>query len=117
MDTRISLDVDGERHKLAVDVRATLIDTLRERLGVTSPKKRCDHGQCGSCTVLVDSGQICSTVGMLDKVTAGWPSHATRDLAATAALDDDEIRERMSGNLCRCGAYVTIVATIREVAR
>jgi xanthine dehydrogenase YagT iron-sulfur-binding subunit len=163
----ITLHVDGESRTLTVDPRTTLLDALRERLGVTAPKKGCDHGQCGSCTVLLDGrrivsclalavqhdgaeittaaglgtpddlhpvqqafldhdgfqcgyctpGQICSAVGMLDEVERGWPSHATADVAAEPALDDDEIRERMSGNLCRCGAYVNIVAAIREAAR
>jgi xanthine dehydrogenase YagT iron-sulfur-binding subunit len=54
---------------------------------------------------------------MLDEVKAGWPSHVTADLSGPAELDDDEIRERMSGNLCRCGAYVNIVSAIRQVAR
>ena len=166
MDARITLRVDGQERSLVVDTRTTLLDALREGLGVTSPKKGCDHGQCGSCTVLLDGrrattclafavahdgatvttaqgladgdtlhpvqraflehdgfqcgyctpGQICSAVGMLDELKAGHPSHATRDLTGPVALDEDEIRERMSGNLCRCGAYVNIVAAIREAA-
>jgi xanthine dehydrogenase YagT iron-sulfur-binding subunit len=72
-----------------------------------------DGFQCGYCT----PGQICSAVGMLDELKAGWPSSVTADLTGPIALDDEEIRERMSGNLCRCGAYVNIVAAIREVAR
>jgi xanthine dehydrogenase YagT iron-sulfur-binding subunit len=162
----ITLHVDGEARALAVDTRTTLLDALRERLGVTSPKKGCDHGQCGTCTVLVDGrrvttclslavacdgaqittadglaadgelhpiqqafidhdafqcgyctpGQICSAVGMLDEARSGFPSHVTADLGAGVVLDGDEIRERMSGNLCRCGAYVNIVAAIRAVA-
>ena len=72
-----------------------------------------DAFQCGYCT----PGQICSAVGMLDEARAGWPSHVTADLTAERVdLDDDEIRERMSGNLCRCGAYVNIVPAIAEVA-
>ncbi|REE95836.1 2Fe-2S iron-sulfur cluster-binding protein [Thermomonospora umbrina] len=168
MESSITLHVDGQWRTLTVDTRTTLLDALRERLGLTSPKKGCDHGQCGSCTVLLDGrrattclalavahdgarittadglaegaephpvqrafldrdafqcgyctpGQICSAVGMLEEAKAGWPSHATRDLAGPAPdLDDAEIRERMSGNLCRCGAYVNIVAAIRQVAR
>ena len=166
MDAQITLQVDGARRSLTVDTRTTLLDALRDRLGIMSPKKGCDHGQCGACTVLLDGrrattclafavaydgaaittaeglaadgalhkvqqafldhdgfqcgyctpGQICSAVGMLEEARAGHPSHVTRDLIRPAALTDDEIRERMSGNLCRCGAYVTIVAAIREAA-
>jgi xanthine dehydrogenase YagT iron-sulfur-binding subunit len=167
----VSLTVDGQRRTVAVDSRTTLLDALRERLGVTSPKKGCDHGQCGSCTVLLDGrrhltclalalsydgaevvtaaglgaldgdgghdlhpvqeaflehdgyqcgyctpGQVCSAVGMLEEAKAGHPSHVTEDLEAQPALDDDEIRERMSGNLCRCGAYVGILAAVRQAA-
>jgi xanthine dehydrogenase YagT iron-sulfur-binding subunit len=73
----------------------------------------CDGFQCGYCT----PGQICSAVGMLAEVKAGWPSHATADVAASRIqLTDAEIRERMSGNICRCAAYPNIVAAIREVA-
>ena len=71
-----------------------------------------DGFQCGYCT----PGQICSAVGMLSEHAAGWPSHATRDVAADRiALNDSEIRERMSGNICRCAAYPNIVAAIRAV--
>jgi xanthine dehydrogenase YagT iron-sulfur-binding subunit len=73
-----------------------------------------DGFQCGYCT----SGQICSAVGMLGEAKAGWPSHATAEVAATRIeLTDAEIRERMSGNICRCAAYPNMVAAIREVAR
>ncbi|MDP4021266.1 aldehyde dehydrogenase iron-sulfur subunit PaoA [Methylobacterium sp. NEAU 140] len=71
-----------------------------------------DGFQCGYCT----PGQICSAVGMLGEAKAGWPSHVTEDVAAAPALSDDEIRERMSGNLCRCSAYPNIVAAIRDTA-
>lgn len=72
-----------------------------------------DAFQCGYCT----PGQICSAVGMLQEVRAGWPSHVTEDLTSQpVALSDGEIRERMSGNLCRCAAYPNIVAAIRDAA-
>jgi xanthine dehydrogenase YagT iron-sulfur-binding subunit len=72
-----------------------------------------DAFQCGYCT----PGQICSAIGMLAEAKAGWPSHVTADVAAaTTALTDAEIRERMSGNICRCGAYPNIVAAIRDIA-
>jgi xanthine dehydrogenase YagT iron-sulfur-binding subunit len=167
VELEIRLRVDGTDHQLVVDTRTTLLDAMRERLGVTSAKKGCDHGQCGACTVLLDGrransclalavahqdadivtaaglgdgeelhplqrafithdafqcgyctpGQICSAVGMLQEVQAGWPSAATADLTAeVVVLDDAEIAERMSGNLCRCAAYANIVPAIREVA-
>ncbi len=72
-----------------------------------------DALQCGYCT----PGQICSAAGMLREVADGWPSWVTRHLTADVTLDDDEIRERMSGNLCRCAAYVNIVPAIAEAAR
>jgi xanthine dehydrogenase YagT iron-sulfur-binding subunit len=162
----VTLRVNGEEHVLEVDTRTSLLDLLRERLGLTGAKKGCDHGQCGACTVLVDGrranaclvlavtldglhvttieglaangelhpmqeafveqdgfqcgyctpGQICSAVGMLAEVEAGWPSHATADVSDAPPLDRNEIRERMSGNICRCGAYPNIVAAIEEVA-
>ena len=166
-EVEITLRVDGEEHRLAVDTRTALLDALREHLGKTSPKKGCDHGQCGACTVMLDGrransclalavahdgaeivtaeglaenrdlhpmqrsfvehdgyqcgyctpGQIVSAVGMLEEVDAGWPSHVTENLdAEEVTLDAEEIRERMSGNLCRCGAYANIVPAIRAVA-
>ena len=72
-----------------------------------------DAFQCGYCT----PGQIVSAVGMLAEAEAGWPSHVTRDMSAEEVpLTEEEIRERMSGNLCRCGAYANIVPAIREAA-
>ncbi|MDB4960422.1 MAG: Periplasmic aromatic aldehyde oxidoreductase, iron-sulfur subunit YagT [Myxococcales bacterium] len=72
-----------------------------------------DGFQCGYCT----SGQICSAIGMLREARAGWPSHVTEDVAApTIDLTDEELRERMSGNLCRCAAYPNIIAAIRDAS-
>jgi xanthine dehydrogenase YagT iron-sulfur-binding subunit len=167
MEVQITLKVDGRKRRLAVDTRTTLLDALRERLGITSPKKGCDHGQCGACTILLDGrrvngclalavahdgaeivtaeglaangelhpvqrafithdglqcgyctpGQVVSAVGMLQEVQAGWPSHVTADVSAEKmSLTDEEVRERMSGNLCRCGAYANIVPAIRQAA-
>ena len=73
---------------------------------------RHDGYQCGYCT----PGQICSAVGMLDEVKRGIPSHVSADLTARPVLSADELRERMSGNICRCGAYSNIVEAISEVA-
>jgi xanthine dehydrogenase YagT iron-sulfur-binding subunit len=72
-----------------------------------------DAFQCGYCT----PGQICSAVGMIAEAREGWPSAVTGDLLAEPVLSDEEIRERMSGNLCRCGAYANLVPAIAEVAR
>jgi xanthine dehydrogenase YagT iron-sulfur-binding subunit len=72
-----------------------------------------DAFQCGYCT----AGQICSSLGMLEEAKANWPSHVTADVSSrTIELTDEEIRERMSGNICRCAAYPNIVAAIRDVA-
>ena len=165
MPTRLL--VNGREHTLTLDPRTTVLDALRENLGLKGTKKGCDHGQCGACTILVEGrrinacltlavmhdgqaittieglsagetlhpmqaaflkhdgfqcgyctpGQICSSVGMLAEARNGMPSHVTRDLeAAPVPLTDEEIRERMSGNLCRCSAYPNIVAAIRDVA-
>lgn len=73
-----------------------------------------DGFQCGYCT----PGQICSSIGMLSEMKAGWPSHVTEDVASHhIELTDEELRERMSGNICRCAAYPNIVEAIQTVAR
>jgi len=71
-----------------------------------------DGFQCGYCT----PGQICSSIAVLEEIKAGIPSHVTADITANAEVTDLEIRERMSGNICRCGAYPNIVAAINEIA-
>src|SRR5881275_207074 len=152
--TEVTIRVNGASRTQRVDTRMSLLDLLRERLGLTGSKKGCDHGQCGACTVLIDGrranaclalavahdgaqvttveglaegeelhplqaafierdafqcgyctpGQLCSAAGMLAEAEAEG-----------VALDGDAIRERMSGNLCRCGAYPNIVAAIADV--
>ncbi len=95
------------------DAEITTADGLADRDGTLHPVQQAflDHDgfQCGYCT----PGQICSAVGMLAEAAAGHPSHVTEDLSAEVELADAEIRERMSGNLCRCGAYDNIVAALR----
>jgi xanthine dehydrogenase YagT iron-sulfur-binding subunit len=172
--SELTLVVNRTAHRLRLDHRTTLLDALREHLGLTGTKKGCDHGQCGACTVLIDGrrvnsclllavmareaeittieglaapdgslhplqaafvehdalqcgyctpGQIRSATAVLGEAAAGWPSAASASLIPGTAktgpvtLDAAEIRERMSGNLCRCGAYVNILAAITDVAR
>lgn len=163
----VGLTVNRAHHDLTVDPRTSLLDALREHLGLTGTKKGCDHGQCGACTVLVDGvrrnsclnlavacdgreittieglgteeklhpmqaafvrhdgfqcgyctpGQICSAVGMLQELQRGLPSAVTPELTAAAMeVAPHEVRERMSGNICRCAAYPNIVAAILDAA-
>jgi xanthine dehydrogenase YagT iron-sulfur-binding subunit len=156
----LSLRINGQEHSLRVDTRTSLLDLLREHLGLTGTKKGCDHGQCGACTVLINgrranaclalavahagaeivtveglaeeelhplqeafveldsfqcgyctSGQLCSAVGMLREFEQGWPSAVTD---GEPRLTAEEVRERMSGNICRCGAYPNLVRAILE---
>src|SRR5437879_5942360 len=166
----VSLTVNGQLCAIEVEPRTTLLDALRDALGLTGTKKACDRGECGACTVHVDgrrilscmtlammlegkrittieglerngelhpvqaafiehdgfqcgfctSGQIMSGVAMIEEAKAGWPSAATADIRrpfTAADLSDAEIRERMSGNLCRCACYPNIVDAIAEAAR
>jgi len=155
--------INGRPAEFSADPRTSLLDLLRDHLGLTGSKKGCNQGACGACTVLADGerinaclalavqyegrtittveglgedggmhplqrafiehdgfqcgyctpGQLCSAVAMAGEVERGLPSYVTEDLSAdTATLDHDELRERMSGNLCRCGAYNGIVQAI-----
>jgi xanthine dehydrogenase YagT iron-sulfur-binding subunit len=164
----VRLTVNNEHYELQLEPRVTLLDALREYVGLTGTKKGCDRGQCGACTVLVEHrrinsclalavmyegknittieglasatalhpmqaafirhdgfqcgfctpGQICSAIGMLDEAAQGAASAVTGNVRTVTpiVLNDVEIRERMSGNICRCGAYSGIVRAIGETA-
>jgi xanthine dehydrogenase YagT iron-sulfur-binding subunit len=165
----LTLMINGQAKTLNIEPRVTLLDALRENLGLVGSKKGCDHGQCGACTVLIDGqrvyscltlavmqegkkittieglaqgdtlhpiqaafidqdgfqcgyctpGQICASVALLDEVKRGSVSAVTPDLTQTptlATLSELEIRERLSGNLCRCSAYNGIVAAVQQAA-
>jgi xanthine dehydrogenase YagT iron-sulfur-binding subunit len=149
----LTLRINGKRHSLpAVDPRTSLLDVLREHLGLTGTKTGCDLGQCGACTVLADGRRITACLALaalyedreittIEGLTDGTDLHPLQRafiehdalqcgyctpgqiMSAVALLSEgrarsaDEIREFMSGNLCRCGAYANIVAAIVEVAR
>ena len=164
----VRLNINGHDHDLVLEPRVTLLDALREYVGLAGTKKGCDRGQCGACTVLVNDrrinaclalavahagdrirtieglasgstlhpmqaafiahdgfqcgyctpGQICSAVALVGEARSGAISAATADVRrdGPVELTDGEIRERMSGNVCRCGAYVGIVAAVRDAA-
>jgi xanthine dehydrogenase YagT iron-sulfur-binding subunit len=165
----VGLTINGQPRTIMVEPRMTLLDALREALGLTGTKKACDRGECGACTVHIEgrrilscmtlaamqsdkrittieglerdgmlhplqaafiehdgfqcgfctSGQIMSALAMIEEAKAGWPSAATADVRepfSLADLSEAEIRERMSGNLCRCACYPNIVDAVAEAA-
>lgn len=148
----VQLKINGVRHEVEIEPNVTLLDALRERLGLTGTKKGCDLGQCGACTVLLNGRRVlsCLTLALMhrnDEITTieGVASNGTLHAVQRAFVEhdafqcgfctpgqivsavaliseghantDDEIREAMSGNLCRCGAYANILAAVREEVR
>jgi xanthine dehydrogenase YagT iron-sulfur-binding subunit len=147
----LHITINGTPRRLMVAPWTTLLDLLREELGLTGTKKGCDHGQCGSCTVLVDGQRInaCLSLAVMKEgarvttieglaspdgalhplqqafidcdafqcgyCTPGQICSGVALLEEGEARTDEEIREKMSGNLCRCGAYPNILAAIRQV--
>ncbi|MFJ9813551.1 (2Fe-2S)-binding protein [Streptomyces sp. NPDC101158] len=146
----VILDVNGTAHRLRLDARVTLLDALRDHLGLTGAKKGCDQGACGACTVMVDGKRVVSCLALaaqyegreittVESLTVdGEPHPVQKAFARHDALQcgyctpgqimsavclitegransEEDIREFMSGNICRCGAYPNIRAAIREV--
>jgi xanthine dehydrogenase YagT iron-sulfur-binding subunit len=146
----LALRVNGEERRLRIEPRTTLLDALRDGLGLTGTKKGCDHGQCGACTVLVDGHRIYSCLALavmqvgrdietveglavetLHPVQRAFLEHdayqcgyctpgqimsAVGLIREGHAGSDAEIREFLSGNICRCGAYANIIAAVRQAA-
>jgi len=148
----VSLRINDVTHTQRVDPRVTLLDLLREQLGLTGSKKGCDRGECGACTVLIDGQRMksCMTLAVMrdgaeittvEGLARGDRLHPVQEafirhdafqcgfctsgqiMSAVACVDeghaksDDEIKEWMSGNLCRCGCYPNIVAAVRDAAK
>ncbi|MFF0431727.1 (2Fe-2S)-binding protein [Streptomyces sp. NPDC004327] len=146
----VTLDVNGTSHRLRLDSRVTLLDALRDHLGLTGAKKGCDQGACGACTVMVDGRRVVSCLGLaaqyegreittVEALSADGEPHPVQKafarhdafqcgyctpgqimsaiglIAEGRANSDEDIREFMSGNICRCGAYPNIRAAIRDV--
>jgi xanthine dehydrogenase YagT iron-sulfur-binding subunit len=150
-DIPVTLRVNGTEHTVNLDPRTTLLDTLRDRLGLTGTKKGCDHGQCGACTVHVDGRRVLSCLTLaptvqrravmtIEGLADGDELHAVQQafidndafqcgfctpgqiISAIAVIEgghtgtDEEIREQMSGNICRCSAYPFIVEAVKAAS-